>query len=152
MYPQHCCLPRQQCCGYTSTIMNLIPEEGSTASETLVSNHLTTWHNNLENHNFHSPPWKPGIILRRESQPSSVITLTTAEINLHFEELSSQCWYLYEFCLKKLRADTETWECKYKVRFKHKHLPFCNRQLVDFTECINLLLLCVCVCVCVCAG
>jgi hypothetical protein len=40
-----------------SKITKLIPEEGgSTASETLVSNHLTTWSNNNNNNNNNNNP------------------------------------------------------------------------------------------------
>jgi hypothetical protein len=49
-------------------IMNLNPEDrGSTASKTLVSNHLTTWCNNPENHDFYSVPWEPRIMQHMDS-------------------------------------------------------------------------------------
>jgi hypothetical protein len=61
MYSLHCCLSRevldsrnslgrQQCSGYVCMITNLNSEDGGrTASETLVSNHITTRSNNPEN-------------------------------------------------------------------------------------------------------
>jgi hypothetical protein len=48
-------LGRQECNGYISMIMNHNPEDGgSTAFETLVTNHHITRRNNPENHDFSS--------------------------------------------------------------------------------------------------
>jgi len=47
-------------------ITNLNSEDGgSTPSETLVFNHLTTRSNNSGNRYFYTSPWKPRIMIRR---------------------------------------------------------------------------------------
>jgi hypothetical protein len=76
------------CCAvYISSITNFKPEDGgSKASETLVSNHQTTLHNNPENHDFYIPAGKPWKI------PPNYLTNQRTNTHLHLVSRSKNAW------------------------------------------------------------